>query len=281
VSASVVVPTRDRPQALAGCLAALARQDLGGLELIVVDDGSQDRGALERAVGGGDRVRVIRTPGRGPAAARNLGARAASEEVVLFTDDDCEPKPGWARLLVAAATGASDGIAAGRTAAPAGSSSAVRASQAITNHLLLDALTPGGTTTFAPTCNLAVSREVLAHLPFDDSYPTAAGEDRDWCARAVAAGHAIAYQPEAIVIHRQRLNTWEFVRQQYRYGRGAARFRRGEGGRRGLSGAGFYARLVRRGFGEGAGAGGLVLAAQVATAGGVARERLSGRSRHG
>ncbi|MQA75642.1 MAG: glycosyltransferase, partial [Solirubrobacterales bacterium] len=77
---SVVVPTRDRPEALARCLAALAGQDVAGLEVIVVDDGSRDRGAVEAALGGpagpagaspalagARRARLLRTPGRGPA----------------------------------------------------------------------------------------------------------------------------------------------------------------------------------------------------------------------
>ena len=97
---SVVVPTRDRPESLRRCLGALRAQDLAELEVIVVDDGSRDRGAVEAALAGAaPGVRLLRTPGRGPAAARNRGVRAATGEVVCFTDDDCEPEPGWARLL--------------------------------------------------------------------------------------------------------------------------------------------------------------------------------------
>ncbi|HEX2128485.1 MAG TPA: glycosyltransferase family 2 protein, partial [Solirubrobacterales bacterium] len=84
---SVVIPTRDRPTALRGCLVALAAQDAGGLDVVVVDDGSRDRHALDAVVADAlPDARVVRTPGRGPAAARNLGARAAEAEVVLFTD---------------------------------------------------------------------------------------------------------------------------------------------------------------------------------------------------
>ena len=83
---SVVVPTRDRPEALARCLAALAWQR-AQLEIIVVDDG--DAGGA-----GAPGARVDRAPAaRGPAAARNLGARAARGDVVCFTDDDCAPAP--------------------------------------------------------------------------------------------------------------------------------------------------------------------------------------------
>src|SRR4029450_13000555 len=52
-SISVVVPTRDRPQALRRCLQALADQTVqGSMEVIVVDDGSLEAGAGGGGVGG-------------------------------------------------------------------------------------------------------------------------------------------------------------------------------------------------------------------------------------
>jgi GT2 family glycosyltransferase len=41
------------------------------------------------------RLRCVRSPGRGPAAARNLGIRAAQGDFILFTDDDTVPAPDW------------------------------------------------------------------------------------------------------------------------------------------------------------------------------------------
>ena len=104
---SVVVPTCDRPAALRRCLAALARQDAeADLDVVVVDDGTAAGGSVE-APG----ARVVRAGGRGPAAARNLGARAARGRVICFTDDDCAPAPGWAQRLARACAGG--GAAAG------------------------------------------------------------------------------------------------------------------------------------------------------------------------
>jgi GT2 family glycosyltransferase len=215
----------------------------------------------------------VRSPGRGPAAARNLGARAADGDVICFTDDDCEPGPGWAERLGAVA--AKHGAAAGKTVAPRGAPAAVRASQAIVEHLTLSSLRPDGRLGFAPTCNLAVAREALGALPFDERFPAAAGEDRDWSDRAASAGFAPVYVADAVVVHRQALGATGFARQQYAYGRGAARYRAAGDGRR-VGRPGFYAGLVRRGFGEGAAVGGLVVAAQGLTVAGVVAERLSG-----
>jgi glycosyltransferase involved in cell wall biosynthesis len=273
VTASVVVPTRDRAAGLARCLDALAKQQVESLQVVVVDDGSRDRAALDKALERLPTARCLHTVGAGPAAARNLGARAATGDVICFTDDDCEPAPEWAGLLATAA--GETGVAAGRTVAPGNAATPVVAAQVIIDHLLLDSLGMHSITTFAPSCNLAVSAELAARLPFDERFPDAAGEDREWSARAVAAGAPPRYVRDAIVVHRQRLNTRGFVRQQYRYGRGAARFRRVRGERRVLSQPSSYARLVRAGFERGPRVGALVVAAQVVTAAGVTAEAIT------
>ena len=278
---SVVVPTRDRPGSLARCLASLAMQAEIALDVVVVDDGSRDRGAVRDAAAALAGTRVVRGPHRGPAAARNLGVRAAEAELVCFIDDDCVATEGWAAALAGAVARARDaageGVAAGTTLAPPRATTPVTASQAIVEYLTSSSLDRAGATVgFAPSCNLAATRGLLRQLPFDESYPNAAGEDREWCARAAARGVEIAWAPDAVVVHHQQLGGARgFLRQQYRYGRGAARFRRGAADRR-LAGTGFYAGLVRRGFDSGPAVGGLIVASQLAVAAGVAVERFKG-----
>ncbi|HEV2819938.1 MAG TPA: glycosyltransferase [Solirubrobacteraceae bacterium] len=274
-SLSVVVPTRDRPSALRRCLGALQRQTVDDLEIIVVDDASKDAAAVAAIVAAAD-ARLVRGAGRGPAAARNAGARAARAPVVCLTDDDCAPVPGWAAAL---AEGIAEGAAAsaGPTREAAGHSKGATAAQAITSHLTevgLDRST--GRLGFAPTCNLACRTEVLLRLPFDEGYPLAAGEDRDWCARLLAAGHTLVHVPRAVVDHHQEVSAAAFWRRQVRYGRGAYRFHRARGP--GLAHPRFYAGLVRRGFAAGPAVGILVCAAQVATAIGMALAAREGRA---
>lgn len=269
---SVVVPTRDRPEALARCLAALAAQTVAPTEVVVVDDRSRDPKAVARvaATAGRGRVRLVAGQGRGPAAARNLGARSASAPLVAFTDDDCRPDPGW---LAALREGFADGadVVAGPTVVGEPASAATRAAQVVTNHLVEASLDPvAGTVGFAPTCNLAARAEVLARFPFDESFPAAAGEDRDWCDRATAAGTAIRYAPGALVRHHPELDLRRFWRQQVRYGEGAHRYRAAARGR-GLPSPRFYVDLLAKGARQGPAVGALVVLAQVATAVGLSR----------
>jgi glycosyltransferase involved in cell wall biosynthesis len=275
VSASVVVPTRDRPAKLKSCLAALRGEDV-----VVVDDGSREAELVASIVARAG-AELVRLEGRGPAAARNAGVAAAGGEVVCFTDDDCEAAAGWVEAL-AAPVGAGDAeCAAGRTVVGAGASAADRAWQAIADHLQRWADRPGSPSPgFAPTCNLACSRKHLEELPFDESFPTAAGEDRDWSARAAARGAMPRFVPDAVVTHRPDLTTGTFLRQQYRYGKGAARFRSIGEGRR-LGPPSFYTGLLRTGFAAGIGPGAFVSASQLAITAGALVERGRGAPRTG
>jgi glycosyltransferase involved in cell wall biosynthesis len=273
MNVSVVVPTKDRPEKLRRCLASLRRQ---GAELVVVDDGSAEVERVARIAREAG-AELVRLEGRGPAAARNAGVAAAGGTVVCFTDDDCEAEPGWVEALAGPLRGGSVECAAGRTVVAPDALPADRAWQAIADHLQREASVPGSPSPgFAATCNLACSRQLLAEIPFDESFPIAAGEDRDWAARAAARNAAPRFVPEAVVVHRPGLDARSFLRQQYRYGKGASQFRAAAPSR-GLGHPGFYARLVRGGFREGVPAGSLVLAAQAATAAGILSARAAAR----
>ncbi|HEY8527383.1 MAG TPA: glycosyltransferase [Acidimicrobiales bacterium] len=272
---SVVVPTRDRPGPLAACLAAVEAQTVESFEVVVVDDASSDPAAVAEVVAAAPHARLVRGAGRGPAAARNRGAAAARAPILCFTDDDCRPTPTWAAALARRLDAGAD-AAAGATHNARPDNPYAAASQAITNHLTRSSLDPAtGAVAFAPTCNLACRADVHRALPFDETFPLAAGEDRDWCARLADRGIAIAYEPEAVVAHHQDLSLRTFWRQQVRYGRGAHRWQRGRAPGARLQPARFYVDLVRTGFSLGPAAGALVLLAQAATAVGFAQEALA------
>jgi glycosyltransferase involved in cell wall biosynthesis len=281
---SVVVATRDRPAALERCLTALTWQTERSLEIVVVDDASADSAAVVAVVASvldaADRppaTRVVQGPGRGPATARNLGARAAAGVVVCFTDDDCVALPRWAQQLAAAC--ASGAAAAGVTVADPAAGRAAVAAQLLTHALQvasLDAAT--GNLGFAPTCNLACHAQILRRLPFDESCPLGAGEDRDWCARLAAEGVVLRFVPKARVEHRPQLGLSGLVRQQLRYGRGAGRCPAAGGGRR-LSGAAFYRRIARDALAAGPATAAIVAIAQGAVTAGALLEPSAPRRR--
>jgi glycosyltransferase involved in cell wall biosynthesis len=260
------VPTRDRPAALARCLGALAAQTVAdALEMIVVDDGSLAVEEVSEVVALHRPARLIRRAGGGPAAARNAGAQDARGAVLCFTDDDCTPHQEWAQRLAEALERGAD-AAAGITLS--GGGALAQASEVVAHAPAAARSGDQESLPFAPSNNIACTRMVFESIQFDESYPSAAGEDREWCARLIAAGYVLRLEPTARVVHHQELTLGGFLRQQLRYGKGAYRFRRRSGERRRLESPGFYTELLRRGFNESFNVGLLVGAAQLATAAG-------------
>ncbi|MBR0810390.1 glycosyltransferase [Bradyrhizobium diazoefficiens] len=104
-SVSIVIPAKNVAAYVGETLAsALAQSGVG--EVIVVDDGStDDTAAIVRAVRD-PRLRLMTNDSAGVSAARNLGARSASGEWLLFLDADDRLRPGAVAALLAAARGA-------------------------------------------------------------------------------------------------------------------------------------------------------------------------------
>lgn len=223
ITVSVIVPTRNRPEALRQCLAALAAQDfpLAQFEVLICDDGSEEdvRSVAEQAQQSGLRIRYLRQTPRGPATARNLGIRHAQAEIVAMTDSDTLPDRAWLRNLVAALNAHPEAVG-------------VEGKVYAENDGEFGPLGEGPTNLTGGvflTCNCAYRREALFQAGgFDESFPYPAYEDTDLAARTGQLGK-ILWQPNAVVLHPQRpltlravwkkLHHWEYILLMgYRYG---------------------------------------------------------------
>jgi succinoglycan biosynthesis protein ExoO len=113
---SLIMPAwRPRPEWLRQAVSsALAEQDCQ-LELIVVDDGSDEPVAALLEEVADPRVRVLRIEHAGPSAARNAGLAAAQGTHVRYVDADDVVEPGSTARLLALVGEAGDVIAHGAT----------------------------------------------------------------------------------------------------------------------------------------------------------------------
>jgi GT2 family glycosyltransferase len=226
---SVIIPTHNRPASLRECLRALARQscDRDAFEVIVVDDGGFLRSAeweaeFERHLN----LRIAARPQSGPAAARNLGAQSARGEYIAFTDDDCAPEPAWLSALERALRGRGGVLAGGATVNGLTANVYSAASQLLVEFLYFRN-TEKGMTRFFTSNNFAMERRAFEAVGgFDESFPLAAAEDREFCARWMRSGRSMALVPETVVRHYHTLTLGGFWRQHFAYGRGAFQFRR-------------------------------------------------------
>jgi glycosyltransferase involved in cell wall biosynthesis len=258
---TVVVPTYNRPASLTRCLQHLSAQDTEEpIEILVVDDGSDDAESVAAAVALITSARLVRQTRKGPAAARNAGVRAAAGSLICLTDDDCEPGRAWVARLTRALHDGED-VVAGLTRNGAGENRLALASQLLVEHFAEQSAVP-----FAASNNIAATARLLRDIPFDESYSDAGGEDRDWCQRLAARGYRIAHDPEALVVHHQPVTIRRYVSQHARYGRASYHYHRSPRGRRSLERPHFYTGVIRRGFSAGPSVGLLVTAAQWVTA---------------
>jgi len=87
---SVILPVYNAEKYLCQCLESVLRQSYKLIEIILVDDGSNDKSASisEGYALADSRVKVIHTPNNGPAAARNIGIKKSTGDFIFFMDAD-------------------------------------------------------------------------------------------------------------------------------------------------------------------------------------------------
>lgn len=199
---SVIIPHYNMPDALDRCLASVAGQAVaGGIEIIVVDNGSTVGPEAVIARYPGVRLLSERTPGPGPA--RNTGAAAASAEILAFIDADCRADAGWlAAAIGAVEAGGHCEVAGGDVRIDfidAGSLTPIEAYEAVFAYRQKLYIEKQG---FSGTGNLAMHRDVFSRVgPFAG---IGLAEDRDWGQRATAAGVRIIYVPAMRIFHPAR-----------------------------------------------------------------------------
>ena len=216
---SVVVCSYNAERTMEACLASLETLNYPDYEVIVVNDGSTDR-TLEIA----ERFpycRIISQENKGLSVARNVGAEAATGEIVAYTDSDCVADPDWLAYLVAKMQ-AAQLVACGGPNFPPPEDSLVPAAVAVSpggpTHVLLS----DDVAEHIAGCNMAFRRDVLLRLGGFDPVYRAAGDDVDICWRFQDEGYTIGFSPAAVVWHFRRNTVRAYIGQQRGYGKAEA-----------------------------------------------------------
>ncbi|HEV8267513.1 MAG TPA: glycosyltransferase [Thermoanaerobaculia bacterium] len=230
---SVVIPTVGRVADLTRVLEAIEEQAggvPGGVEVVVVDDGSTDgtKGLLEERAARGALVFASQDR-RGPASARNRGAGLASGEILVFLGDDTVPEPGF---LAAHDRAHREGD--GGPLAVLGYTGWDEKRMSVTPFLVF--LNEKGPQfgygliqnaddvpyAFFYTSNVSLPKAVFASLGgFDETFPGAAWEDVELAYRGSKATPALrlVYRPEARTRHHHPTTLESFRRRQRAVGK--------------------------------------------------------------
>ncbi|WP_157983942.1 glycosyltransferase family 2 protein [Nesterenkonia muleiensis] len=98
---SIVIPVYNAEQYIGACLASITQQTLGDLEVICVDDGSEDgsAGVVANAAAEDARIKLILQNNGGASSARNVGFDLAVGEFVTFVDADDEISSDFVEVL--------------------------------------------------------------------------------------------------------------------------------------------------------------------------------------
>lgn len=228
---SIVICTRDRPDALTRCLGKLTAQQSPPGQIIVVDNSAQR--TAEPVVSGFVGIEYLHEPRAGLSVARNAGIRASRGALVAFTDDDVEPSPTWTAEIARA-------FSIGNVEAVTG---LVLPARLDTPAQCFFQLRMGGLGSacmpiffderfFAETkamgapvwrvgagANMAFRRTVFDRIGlFDERLGAGASgcsEDSELWYRLLAKGGACLFEPRACVFHHHR-EQWNELRQQIR-----------------------------------------------------------------
>lgn len=215
---SVVVCTRDRPESLARCLAALARLRYPGFEVIVVDSASRDDATAQ--VVAASFARYVRETRPGLNWARRRGAAEARHPVVAYVDDDVRVDPWWLHGMADAFADPSVAVVTGlvlpgelETRAQhlfeqyGGMGKGFRARTFHASGLGADARL--AVHALGVGANMAFRKSALEQLGgfdtrLDVGTPARGGGDLDMFSRALHGGLTVRYEPRALVWHHHR-----------------------------------------------------------------------------
>jgi GT2 family glycosyltransferase len=226
---SVVIPTYNRVTALYNCLTAVSRMNYPEerLETIVVNDGGWlPVGQIMENFSERIRLQIVSQKNKGPASARNRGARIAEGEYIAFTDDDCLPDTNWLRCLADRFEKTPGSAVGGKTRNILDDNSFSCASQIIVDFLYRY-YNRDPVVRFLASNNLAVPAKAFRSVHgFNADMDLAAGEDREFCDRWRNHGFSLVYAPEALVHHRHELSLVSYWKQHYNYGKGAWCYRK-------------------------------------------------------
>jgi len=222
---SIVVPFHDSEAFIQDCVTALLAQRYprDRFEIVMIDNNSTDRSA--EIVGRYPGVRLLSEPTPGAYAARNLGVRESSADIVAFTDSDCTPDPAWLDAIAAALAPPEICVAQGRRRFAFESPGLAMMADYEAAKAAYTFSSGRKEIYYAYTNNMAVRRSAFDKAgPFEEWQR---GADVVFVQRVIDAYScgAIRYVPDMCVRHLEIRSVWTWLGKMHIYGRSFRHYR--------------------------------------------------------
>lgn len=213
---SIVIPTYNGALHILKCLEAIDQQNTSrSFEVIVVNDGSSDN-TIE-IVDSKSEVRLISQDNAGPAAARNRGVLESSAEIIVFTDDDCVPTPNWLEEMLVPF--ADPNVVGVKGAYLTSQDNVIARFVQIEYEEKYNQLSQYDSINLVDTYSAAFRRKVFIDSGgYDDSFPTASVEDRDFSYRLSNLNLKMVFAPSAKVFHTHVDTLMGYIKKKYKNG---------------------------------------------------------------
>jgi GT2 family glycosyltransferase len=225
-TASIVIPTRARPDYLDVTLASILPQASGNdAEVLVVADAGDGASV---AIARGHGARVIALAAAGANAKRNAGVAAARAGLLVFVDDDVHAPPGWLDSVLSGARAANDRDVFGgpiRARLEGGGPRACGREQPPITALELGA--EDRDVPFVWSANMAIRARALRQVGGFDETIFVRGDEEEWLRRYRHHGGQIRYLASAGLDHRRSApdsTVRALARAAYGHGRAARRY---------------------------------------------------------
>jgi GT2 family glycosyltransferase len=235
-SVTIAICTRNRTDDLKLCLEALMKLPDRGQEILVVDnDPSTDD--TRKLVEQYPNVRYVFEKRKGLNIARNRAIAEASNDIVVFTDDDAVVDEQWLdnivrnfdSPLVMCVTGMTMPFELETEAQEAFENYSSFGKGFFKKRYSFSESNPLATGGVGAGANMAIRTSVVKDIGWfdealDSGTPTQSGGDHEFFARILLAGYQIIYDPEALSWHRHRRSWKEAIKAIYGYGVGVYAF---------------------------------------------------------
>ena len=227
IDISIIIPAKNEGENIRKCLDAVAAQECPAVfEVIVIDSGSEDDTAAMVEENKNIRLVKIRVDEFGHGKTRNLGAKLAKGDFLVFLNADAIPHDRyWLSSLI-------DGFAGDEKIAGVYSRHAPKSGCHLYMTRDLEKSMPqkrmeksqvGRLDYFLfSTVSAAIRKDIWSAYPFLDEILIA--EDQNWAARVLQGGYKLVYTPASIVQHSHNYSLKELFRLKCLVGRSSKKF---------------------------------------------------------